>query len=68
MLRIIKTRDSDHVLESLVHLEQQMIKHHEKEEDIFLPMASHILDARREEISQQLADFDVTQAVRKWDI
>ena len=68
MLRIIKTRDSDHVLESLVHLEKQMIKHHEKEEDIFLPMASHILDARREEISQQLADFDVTKAIRKWDI
>jgi hypothetical protein len=45
-----------------------MIKHHEKEEDIFLPMASHILDARREEISQQLADFDVTKAIRKWDI
>ena len=68
MLRVIKTRDSDYVLECLVHLEKQMIKHHEKEEDIFLPMASHILDARREEISQQLADFDVTKAVRKWDI
>jgi hypothetical protein len=68
MVRVIKTRDSDHVLECLVHLEKQMIKHHEKEEDIFLPMASHILDARREEISQQLADFDVTKAIRKWDI
>ena len=43
MLRVIKTRDSDHVLECLLHLEKQMIKHHEKEEDIFLPMASHIL-------------------------
>jgi hemerythrin-like domain-containing protein len=68
MVRVIKTRDSDHVLECLVHLEKQMIKHHEKEEDIFLPMASHILDAGREEISRQLADFDVTKAVRKWDI
>ena len=68
MLRIIKTRDSDHVLESLVHLEKHMIKHHEKEEDIFLPMASHILDARREEISQQLADFDMSKSARKWDI
>jgi len=68
MLRVIKTRDSDHVLECLVHLEKQMIKHHEKEEDIFLPMASHILDARREEISQQLAAFDMTKAARKWDI
>ena len=68
MLRVIKTRDSDYVLECLVHLEKQMIKHHEKEEDIFLPMASHILDARREEISQQLADFDMSKSARKWDI
>ena len=68
MVRVIKTRDSDHVLECLAHLERQMIKHHEKEEDIFLPMASHILDAKREEISQQLAEFDVSQILRKWDI
>ena len=68
MLRVIKTRDSDYVLECLVHLEKQMIKHHEKEEDIFLPMATHILDARREEISQQLADFDISKSARKWDI
>jgi hypothetical protein len=68
MARVIKTRDSDYVLECLVHLERQMIKHHEKEEDIFLPMASHILDAKREEISQQLAEFDVSKVLRKWDI
>ena len=27
MVRVIKTRDSDHVLECLAHLEKQMIKH-----------------------------------------
>jgi len=68
MARIIKTRDSDYVLECLTHLESQMIKHHEKEEDLFLPMASHILDAKREEISQQLAEFDLSKTSRKWDI
>jgi len=68
MVRVIKTRNSDYVLECLVHLEKQMIKHHEKEEDIFLPMASHILNARREEISQQLANFDMTKSTRKWEI
>jgi iron-sulfur cluster repair protein YtfE (RIC family) len=68
MARVIKTRDSDYVLECLSHLEKQMIKHHEKEEDIFLPMASHILDARREEISRQLAEFDMSKTSRKWDI
>ncbi|MEA2080761.1 MAG: hemerythrin domain-containing protein, partial [Pseudomonadota bacterium] len=39
MARVIKSRGSEHVLECLTHLERQMIKHHEKEEDIFLPMA-----------------------------
>ena len=68
MARVIKTRDSDYVLECLAHLEKQMIKHHEKEEDIFLPMASHILDAKREDSSRQLAEFDVSKTGRKWDI
>ncbi len=68
MVRVIKTRDSDYVLECLAHLEKQMIKHHEKEEDLFLPMASHILDANRDEISRQLAEFDMSKAIRKWGI
>ncbi len=68
MARVIKTKDSDYVLECLAHLERQMIKHHEKEEDIFLPMASHILDARRDEISRQIAEFDMSKTGRKWDI
>jgi hypothetical protein len=45
-----------------------MIKHHEKEEDIFLPMASHILSESREELSRKLAEFDVSKIQRKWDI
>jgi iron-sulfur cluster repair protein YtfE (RIC family) len=68
MARVIKSRGSEHVLECLLHLEKQMIKHHEKEEDIFLPMASHILDAKREEISQKLADFDASKSARKWEL
>ncbi|MFQ5643039.1 MAG: hemerythrin domain-containing protein [Thiogranum sp.] len=68
MVRVITTRDSDYVTECLVQLEKQMIKHHEKEEDIFLPMASHILEEKREVISRQLAEFDVSNSGRKWDI
>ena len=68
MSRVIKTRNSDYVLECLVHLEKQMIKHHEKEEDLFLPMASHILNANREDISRQLSEFDTSKSGRKWDI
>ena len=68
MARVIKSRGSEHVLECLLHLEKQMIKHHEKEEDIFLPMASHILDAKREEISRKLTDFDASKSARKWEL
>ena len=68
MARVIKTRDSEHVLECLVHLENQMIKHHEKEEDIFLPMASHILNTSRDELLRKLNEFDGSKTQRKWDI
>ena len=68
MARIIKTRNSEHLLESLVHLENQMIKHHEKEEDIFLPMASHILNTSRDELLRKLHEFDASTTKRKWNI
>ena len=68
MSRVIKSRGSEHALECLIHLEHLLIKHHEKEEDIFLPMASYILGAKREEISRQLSDFDTSKSDRKWDI
>jgi hemerythrin-like domain-containing protein len=67
MARVIKTRDSGHVLECLTHLEFQMIKHHEKEEDIFLPMASHILSASHDELLRKLSEFDAAKINRKWD-
>lgn len=66
--RIIKTRNSEHVLECLAHLENRMIKHHEKEEDIFLPMASHILNASHDELLRKLDEFDGSKIKRKWDI
>jgi len=31
-------------------------------------MASYILDANREEISRQLAGFELSKTSRKWDI
>lgn len=68
MVRVIKTRDSGHVLECLTHLENLMIKHHEKEEDIFLPMASYIMNASREELSRKLGEFDALKTRRKWNI
>ena len=68
MGRIINTKDSEHVLSGLTHLEFQMIKHHEKEEDIFLPMASHILNTSRVELLRKLSEFDASNIKRKWDI
>ena len=68
MAQIIKHGDSGHVLECLTHLEQQMIKHHEKEEDIFLPMASHILSASHDELLRKLSEFDASKINRKWNI
>lgn len=68
IVRLLKSRDSDHVLDSLTQLEQVMFKHHEKEEDIFLPMASHILTAKREEILAQLDNFDMSKATRRWEV
>lgn len=68
MARIIKSRDSDHVLEGLVHLENEMIKHHEKEEDIFLPMASYILRDSRADLLRKLDEIDVSKIQGRWDI
>lgn len=66
--RVIRNRDSEHMLDCLEQLEKAMIIHHEREEDIFLPMASHILEANREQLSQQIHEFDPSRAKRKWDI
>ncbi len=68
MAPVMKSRNSEHLLECLAHLENQMIKHHEKEEDIFLPMASHILNASHDELLRKLSEFDVSKVKRKWAI
>jgi len=68
MVPVIKTRDSEPMLECLAHLENQMIKHHEKEEDIFLPMASHILNSSHDELLSQLKQFNGSSSDRKWDV
>lgn len=68
LVQVIKTRNSEHVLERLAHLENRMIRHHEKEEDIFLPMASYILNASHDELLRKLDEFDASKIQRKWDI
>ena len=63
---ILKTNDSELFLDSLLPLERVMLKHHEKEEEIFLPMASHLLLDRRDEIMRKLKEFDSKKGKRDW--
>lgn len=68
LLKVIKTRNPEHVLKRLTHLENRMINHHEKEEDFFLPMASYILNASHDELLHELDELDVSTIQRKWNI
>jgi hemerythrin-like domain-containing protein len=45
-----------------------MTKHHEKEEEIFLPMAGHALLAQQDEIKRRLKEFDTETSGRDWDL
>lgn len=64
---VIKANNSDLFLESLLPLEKVMMKHHEKEEEIFLPMAGHVLFAQRDEIIRKLKEFDTETGGRRWE-
>lgn len=68
LARIIKSRDSEHILQSVLPLDQALISHHEKEEDIFLPMAGRFLLPQKDDIVRQLQAFDASAAQRKWGI
>ena len=65
MLQVFASQNSEHVLDCLNRLEQLLTKHHEKEEDIFLPMASLILKDIREEIQKKLHSFNSTKTDEK---
>ena len=68
MAPVIRTRDSEHLIKCLAQLENQMIKHHEKEEDIFLPMASHILKDSHDALLSKLKQFNGSTPQREWDV
>ena len=56
------------VAEVVTQLEALMSQHHEKEEEIFLPMAQHALLARREEVMERLKRSDWKHAMRTWRV
>jgi iron-sulfur cluster repair protein YtfE (RIC family) len=51
---VLSARDSEQAVESLSVLTEYMLKHHDKEEQVFLPMAGHVLAAQREAILARL--------------
>ena len=58
-----------HVTQKLVaELQQAMLQHHEKEEKVFLPMASHILCEEREALSEALENFRLTKDPDYWTV
>lgn len=56
------------VLEEFLRLRQIMDRHHEKEEEIFLPMAGHALFEKREEVMERLKRLDWKGALRMWKV
>ncbi len=67
LLQVLKSRDSGHVIECFEKFEEQMNLHHDKEEDLFLPMAGIILQDSHEELTKKLESFDATNSTKKWD-
>ena len=65
---VLETRNSQAGLECLVELERLLVGHHEKEEDIFLPMASLILESDREELLQNMRDFITSKKTTEWKV
>lgn len=53
----LKVEDLPTMRAVMPELQTAMLQHHEREEKVFLPMASRILCEEREALSQQLAEF-----------
>lgn len=59
---VLGTLDSERVLEALAALEHAVTRHHQNEEEIFLPMAGHALLAQRDEVLRRLREYDNERA------
>ena len=64
----VKEKDLECTIRSFSFLEALMIKHHQIEEDIFLPMASHILFGEREALSVKLNEYKGSDNSRDWGV
>ncbi len=65
---VLKVEDLAAAQKLLPELQTAMLQHHEKEEHVFLPMASHILCENREELSRALEDFRLSKDPDYWTV
>lgn len=66
--KLIDSQSSQLAHTCLVSLEQLMIEHNKKEEQTFLPFASHMLFEDRDELVLKLKNFVLTNRSRRWNI
>lgn len=64
----LQQQQAEQTLQAFLRLQQIMERHHEKEEEIFLPMAGHALLEKREEVMERLKRLDWKSALRTWKI
>lgn len=64
--RAVRSRDLDGFLASFKNLGRVMDIHHEKEEELFLPMAGHALLERRDEVIARLKRIDWRGTMQSW--
>lgn len=64
--RAVYDRDLEPLLDTFMRLKQLMDVHHEKEEELFLPMAGHALIERRDEVIARLKCIDWKIQMQPW--
>lgn len=62
----VRARETQRFIESWSRLDQLMAVHHEKEEELFLPMAGHALLDKKEEVMARIKRFDWRAAMQPW--
>ncbi len=67
LLYVIKTRDFDHLLESLVPLHQAMKQHNQHEEDVLRTISDDPLLQHRDVIMGKLKSLQNKEGQRSWD-
>jgi len=67
MVYVVKTRDFDHFLDSLIPLHQIMNEHNRHEETVFKRIADHSLLIHRDEIMEQMKSLHKKDDLRTWE-